>query len=661
MMASQGFAFSPDDAVLATIGEYEEADDYLEADEMYEEEETSRKREAAASKTATLAAAAEKEILMLEELLGKLKTGTATRDEKDRLKSMNGKLSKLRKEVETSKHRESELEFKFLRSTTKRKAMELKKSIKEKEIRSVIRSVCAAESVDLAFIVDATSSMHPHIEEVKRSIKGIIQKIRRTNGNLNLRVSFVGYRDFCDGPKRFEVLDFVSSVGTFEAFVDGIAALGGGDAPEDMAGGIREANLLNWRNPTRVAFLIADAPCHGREFHCYKDSYPEGSPGIDIKNELKKLISNHDAQDGSMTVNFGRICSGTDTMIRRFEDAGIPLEVVSLSDVSKLTACVTTGVRKSIFKTMTVSGGTSKAFSFTPVDDVESLLRGGTGRSAAKTSVSLKEYSILPRRPSAVEWKRQTAVPVKVFKNKSIKKLEDLQAPIGIGILRFPRARTDKTMESTMFMRCASDPFAEGEIRIAFHGQLSRTPKDLDLEKNGMVMKSFKHIGKGLNDRQQYLKQMEVSNIAHFLANSYNKSSYRPSHCAEIRFLQVCVVEEEDESKEVHGNRRFCVEEPLPVGASSFVKYSNNTGFWNDEELDESLLRFTDYTFEVTNEYLVVTDLQGIREGNTFFLTDPVILCKDVLRFGHTNLGEKFMKKCCDATCALMSENGWMR
>jgi hypothetical protein len=23
-------------------------------------------------------------------------------------------------------------------------------------------------------------------------------------------------------------------------------------------------------------------------------------------------------------------------------------------------------------------------------------------------------------------------------------------------------------------------------------------------------------------------------------------------------------------------------------------------------------------------------------------------------------LGEKFMKKCCDATCALMSENGWM-
>lgn len=521
MTASQGFAFSADDALLATIGEYEEADeDCLEVDEIYEEEEASRKREAAASKTATLAAVAEKEMLELGELLGKLKTGTATRNEKDRLKSMNGKLSKLRKEVETSKHRESELELKMLRSATKHKTMELKKSIKEKEIRSVIRSVCAAESVDLAFIVDATGSMSSHIRAVKNSIKDIVQQIQKTNGNLNLRLSFVGYRDFCDGPKQFEVLDFVSSVGSFGAFVDKIVASGGGDAPEDMAGGIREANLLNWRNPTRVAFLIADAPCHGHEYHSYEDSYPEGSPGIDIKNELKELASKHDAQDGSMTVHFGRIGDGTDSMIRRFEDAGISLEVVSLSDVSKLTACVTTGVRKSIFKTMTVSGGTSKAFSFAPVDDVGSLLRGGTRRSSASTSVSLKDYCILPRRPNADEWKRQAAVPVKVFKNKRIKKLEDLQAPIGIGILRFPRARTDKTMESTMSMRCASDPFAEGEIRIAFHGQLSRTVEDLDLEKNEMVMKAFKHVGRGLNDRQQYLKQMEVSNIAHFLANS---------------------------------------------------------------------------------------------------------------------------------------------
>jgi len=646
--------------VSRTIGEYEDdCGDYLEDEELLDDEEASKERDAAASKTATLAAAAEREMMELNALLHKLKTGTATRNEKDRLKSLNGKLSELRKEVETSKHRESDMEMKMLRSSTKRKTLELKKAIKEKEIRSVVRAVCAAECVDLAFIVDFTGSMSGYIEAVKNSIKDIVRQIQRTNGNLNLRISIVGYRDFCDGPKQFEILDFISSISVFEEFVDGVVATGGGDAPEDMAGAMQKANALSWENPTRAVFLIADAPCHGREFHPYNDDYPGGSPGIDIKKEVKKLVANYDIQDGSMTVHFGRICSGTDAMISRFEELGILLEVVSLHDVSKLTACVTKGVRRSIFKTMTVSGGTSKALSFAPVDDVESLLRGGTRHSRTSTSASLKDYCILPRRLSADEWKRQTAVPVKVFRNKRIKKLDDLQAPIGIGILRFPRARTDKTLESTMLMHRAADPFAEGEIRIAFHGQLSREVKDLDLEKSDMVMKAFKHVGKGLNDRQQYLKQMEVSNIAHFLAGEYNKSSYRPLHCARICVLQVCVVEEEDESNEVRGDRRFCAEEPLPTSASPFVKYSNNTGYWNDEMLDESLLRFTDYTFMATRGYLIVTDLQGVSNEGEFFLTDPVILCEDVLGFGHTNLGVKFMKKCLDATRALMSENGW--
>jgi hypothetical protein len=35
-----------------------------------------------------------------------------------------------------------------------------------------------------------------------------------------------------------------------------------------------------------------------------------------------------------------------------------------------------------------------------------------------------------------------------------------------------------------------------------------------------MIMKVFKHIGKGLNDREQYLKQMDFSNIAHFLLSN---------------------------------------------------------------------------------------------------------------------------------------------
>jgi hypothetical protein len=174
-----------------------------------------------------------------------------------------------------------------------------------------------------------------------------------------------------------------------------------------------------------------------------------------------------------------------------------------------------------------------------------------------------------------------------------------------------------------------------------------------------MVKKSFKHVGKGLNDRTQYLKQMEVSTIADFLANEYSRSPDRPSRCARIRVLTVAVVEEEDEKNEKNGNRRFCAEECLPADGTAFTKFSNNTGYWDEDHLDESLLRFTLFTHTISQGYLMVTDLQGIRKGREFILTDPVILCKDVNRFGNTNLGEKFMQKFVDTTMVYMKEKGW--
>ncbi|KAI2513693.1 alpha-kinase [Fragilaria crotonensis] len=638
MTEQRGYAFDDEDAALSTIDEYDEGDDSLENDEEISEDHV----EAAKSKTGALAAAADIRMREMMSLLERMKTGTATRAEKKRLELLNGKLSELRNEVEISKHRESELEIKRLKSVTRTKTTDLRKALREKEIHSIIHSVCAAETVDLAFLVDCTGSMASHIGAVKANISAIASQITRTNKNLRLRLAMVGYRDFSDGDKQFEVLDFVHSIDEFKGFVARIVASGGADTPEDMAGAVQKANGLSWAHPTRVVFLIADAPCHGSEFHSFADSYPAGSPGVDIKAELRTLISNHG--NGSMTVYFGRITDFTDSMLCRFEELGIHLDVVSMTDVSKLTACVTKSVRKSIFKTVTATGGGTRSHAFTSIGDVASLLNGRVKRR----SVSLKDYCILPTPPSALKWKEQVPVPVKVFRYKRIKSIDDLQAPIGLGILPF-----------VMQMRRAAEPFSEGGHRIAYHGQLSRNVKGLDHVSNAMVLKSFKHVGKRFNVRQRYLQQMEVSAVANFLAGMYNESSHRPEHCARIRMLEVCVVEEEDNSNEESGSRRYCAEAHLPTDGSPFMKYSNNTGFWDYDHVDESLLRFTDFTFMVTRKFLMVTDLQGVRRGKEFFLTDPAILCKDILRFGHTNLGAKFMKRCKDSTRALMSENGW--
>ena len=66
----------------------------------------------------------------------------------------------------------------------------------------------------------------------------------------------------------------------------------------------------------------------------------------------------------------------------------------------------------------------------------------------------------------------------------------------------------------------------------------------------------------------------------------------------------------------------------------------------SQERLDEWLLRFALWTYEVTGGYLMVTDLQGVLTAEGYTLTDPVVLCTDLTRFGSTNLGAEMMARC---------------
>ena len=367
-----------------------------------------------------------------------------------------------------------------------------------------------------------------------------------------------------------------------------------------------------------------------------------------------------------MSVTFGKITYQTDIMIERFRSYGIGIDQVDIQDASKLTNIVSTSVRKSIFRTVFVSvgGKPSAPVAFAPVSSVGDLI-GDLLRSDVKhhpkMAASLKDYTLSPSQPTSINWMHVPHSIVKVYRNVEIKKMTDIQKPLKMGLLNFFRSSsahvTEKTVTSTMFMRRAPSPFAEGEIRLAYHGQLAKVGRDLG--KNPMVMKSFKYLGRGIHDRDQYLKQMEVSAIAHFLAKEYNKALAKPSHCLGINVLPVIVVEEVDERNELSGNRRFCAEHLLPSGGTEFTKYSNNTGYWDEDNLNETLLRFTKYTYDITDGYLMVTDLQGVHKDNTYYLTDPIILCKDILRFGNTNLGEKFMKKCIQSTSEHLKENRW--
>lgn len=80
----------------------------------------------------------------------------------------------------------------------------------------------------------------------------------------NIRMSFVGYRDHCDAKNQYKVQSFTSDVDKMLQFIKSIRVSGGGDEPEDIAGGFKETLKLDWKAHARYAILVCDAPCHGR-------------------------------------------------------------------------------------------------------------------------------------------------------------------------------------------------------------------------------------------------------------------------------------------------------------------------------------------------------------------------------------------------------------
>ena len=141
---SGGFAFDDDFVDLATISEESSGDD------------SSRKsmpppspRPPKAGATELLAEEAEKNMKEAESLLKKMRSSTATREEKARLKSLNAKLSHVNKDLakaaasaERDGGRREDAELAILRAEAKHKTDTLLKAWKDKQVRSVIREVC---------------------------------------------------------------------------------------------------------------------------------------------------------------------------------------------------------------------------------------------------------------------------------------------------------------------------------------------------------------------------------------------------------------------------------------------------------------------------------------------------------------------------------------
>lgn len=103
-----------------------------------------------------------------------------------------------------------------------------------------------------------------------------------------MRVCFIGYRDVQDKP-RFEIFQFSEDLDACIKFITTMRAMGGGDTPEDVQGGLNHALKANWTEGSiKQLFLICDAPGHGKDICDDSDNHPKGSPdGYIIQDQMQ--------------------------------------------------------------------------------------------------------------------------------------------------------------------------------------------------------------------------------------------------------------------------------------------------------------------------------------------------------------------------------------
>jgi hypothetical protein len=116
--------------------------------------------------------------------------------------------------------------------------------------------------LDLAFVIDVTGSMGDELRYVNEEVVGIVERVRASVPQVNVRVAATFYRDRGD-PVPIEQIPFSLDVNQFAAQMRYVQASGGGDYPEDVNLGLAAAlTTLQWSTgpAVRVLVIIADAP-----------------------------------------------------------------------------------------------------------------------------------------------------------------------------------------------------------------------------------------------------------------------------------------------------------------------------------------------------------------------------------------------------------------
>ena len=143
----------------------------------------------------------------------------------------------------------------------------------------------------------------------------------------------------------------------------------------------------------------------------------------------------------------------------------------------------------------------------------------------------------------------------------------------------------------------APKPFSEGTLKVARAAYLL-DPSGSE-SKQKFVIKESKFYDAKYNTRKYVEESIECQVMSVFLAKQFQRVSPSKKY---LRYVDISYV------KVKETGAYYWLEEYMD---GDFIKISSNAGYINEEHYSATLDAFTHWTHQFTNEYLVVTDLQG--------------------------------------------------
>lgn len=358
----------------------------------------------------------------------------------------------------------------------------------------------------------------------------------------------------------------------------------------------------------QVLLHIADAPCHGAQYHdsTCSDDYPGGDPGGQHLDDLMQQLI-----DKEIMYFFGCIRkSDTITMVKLFNSSlqGLNKHYPSIKIFNLVE---TRSLIDGIFKSVTASISSS----------VDTLMAGDRQHREYTISELIPCWDDLP------------------FQEVMVTPPPDIGAAVKIELPRQP-----------MKIKMAPQPFAEGAQKLAYHA-LTDGGKHI-------VLKQSKWTDARSNCIKRCLETAQTHAVSINFSATFNSDKPYDIDTMEIQFVRVGVMQVTDKG----GKQCYFTYEPY-LNAANYTKFTGNFSYVPDHEdhiLNTTCQAFSHYTWVKSGKELVICDLQGMKFRSKVVLTDPAIhYCNNILFYGSTNLGPRgierfFQLHTCNEICEEM-------